>query len=57
MKSTQPILEAAITKAKGLTAADYTEESWKNLQKALTAADAALTAKESQDVVDTAAAI
>lgn len=48
-------LEAAITKAKGLTAADYTEESWKNLQKALTAADAALTAKESQDVVDTAA--
>ena len=48
-------LEAAIAKAKGLTAADYTEESWKNLQMALTAADAALTAKESQDVVDKAA--
>ena len=48
-------LEAAIAKAKGLTAADYTEESWKNLQMALTAADAALTAKESQDAVDKAA--
>ena len=47
-------LEAAIAKAKGLTAADYTEESWKNLQMALTAADAALTAKESQDAVDKA---
>ena len=48
-------LEAAIAKAKALTAADYTEESWKNLQTALTAADAALTAKESQAAVDTAA--
>ena len=48
-------LEAAIAKAKGLTAADYTEESWKNLQMALTAADAALTTKESQDTVDKAA--
>ena len=47
-------LEKAIAKAKGLTAADYTEESWKNLQTALTAADAALTAKESQDAVDKA---
>lgn len=48
-------LEAAIAKAKGLTAADYTAESWAKLQTALTAADTALTAKESQDAVDTAA--
>lgn len=48
-------LEAAIAKAKGLTAADYTADSWNALQTALTAADAALTAKESQDAVDTAA--
>ena len=48
-------LEAAIAKAKGLTAADYTEDSWNALQTALTAADAALTAKESQDAVNTAA--
>ena len=48
-------LEAAIAKAKGLTAADYTEDSWNALQTALTAADTALTAKESQDAVDTAA--
>lgn len=48
-------LEAAIAKAKGLTAADYTAESWAKLQTALTAADAALTVKESQDAVDTAA--
>lgn len=47
-------LEAAIAKAKGLTAADYTEDSWNALQMALTAADAALTAKESQEAVDTA---
>lgn len=49
-------LEAAIAKAKGLTAADYTAESWAKLQTALTAADAALTAKESQEAVDTAGA-
>lgn len=48
-------LEAAIAKAKGLTAADYTAESWAKLQTALTAADTALTAKESQDAVDAAA--
>lgn len=48
-------LEAAIAKAKGLTEADYTAESWAKLQTALTAADTALTAKESQDAVDTAA--
>ena len=49
-------LEAAIAKAQGLTAADYTADSWAKLQTALTAADAALTAKESQNAVDTAAA-
>lgn len=48
-------LEAAIAKAQGLTEADYTAESWAKLQTALTAADAALTAKESQKAVDTAA--
>ena len=48
-------LEAAIAKAKGLTAADYTEDSWNALQMALTAADAVLTAKESQESVDKAA--
>lgn len=48
-------LEAAIAKAKGLTAADYTADSWAKLQTALTAADEALTAKESQDAVNTAA--
>ena len=48
-------LEAAIAKAGALTEADYTAESWAKLQTALTAADAALTAKESQDAVDTAA--
>lgn len=48
-------LQAAITKAEGLTEADYTADSWAKLQTALTAADAALTAKESQDAVDTAA--
>lgn len=48
-------LEAAIAKAGALTEADYTAESWAKLQTALTAADAALTAKESQKAVDTAA--
>ena len=48
-------LVAAIAKAQGLTEADYTADSWAKLQTALTAADAALTAKESQDAVDTAA--
>ena len=48
-------LEAAIAKAGALTEADYTAESWAKLQTALTEADAALTAKESQKAVDTAA--
>lgn len=48
-------LQAAITKAEGLKEADYTADSWAKLQTALTAADAALTAKESQKAVDTAA--
>ena len=48
-------LEAAITKAEGLTEADYTAESWAKLQTALTEAKTALEAKESQDTVDTAA--
>ena len=47
-------LEAAIAKAKGLTAADYTADSCAELQTALTAADAALTAKESQETVEAA---
>ena len=48
-------LEAAITKAEGLTEADYTAESWAKLQTALTEAKSALAAKESQDKVDAAA--
>lgn len=48
-------LEAVITKAQGLTEADYTADSWAKLQTALTAAKSALAAKESQNAVDTAA--
>ncbi len=48
-------LQAAITKAEGLTEADYTAESWAKLQTALTEAKSALEAKESQNTVDTAA--
>lgn len=48
-------LEAAIADAKALTEADYTAESWSALQEALTAAEAALEAKESQDAVTAAA--
>ena len=47
-------LEAAIAKAEGLKEADYTADSWKTLQTALTAAKDAATKKESQDAVDTA---
>lgn len=47
-------LQAAITKAEGLTEADYTAESWAKLQTALTEAKSALEAKESQNTVDTA---
>ena len=47
-------LQAAITKAEGLKEADYTADSWKTMQDALTEAKTALTAKESQDKVDAA---
>lgn len=49
-------LEATIAKAEGLKAADYTADSWKAMQTSLTAAKAALEAKESQEAVDAAAA-
>ena len=49
-------LQAAITKAEGLKEADYTADSWKTMQDALTEAKAALEAKESQDKVDAAEA-
>ena len=48
-------LEAAITAAEALKEADYTADSWSAMQTKLTAAKAALTAKESQSAVDTAA--
>lgn len=47
-------LQAAITEAEGLTEADYTAESWKTMQDALTAAKDALEKKESQTAVDSA---
>lgn len=47
-------LQAAITKAEGLTEADNTAESWKVMQDKLTAAKAALTAND-QATVDAAA--
>ena len=49
-------LAAAIAKAEGLKEADYTADSWKAMQTSLTAAKAALEAKESQEAVDAAAA-
>ncbi len=48
-------LEAAIAKAEGLNAADYTEASWAALQEALTAAKGAQTSFN-QTAIDTAAA-
>ena len=48
-------LEASIASAEGLNEADYTADSWKALQEALTSAKAALEAKESQEAVDNAA--
>ena len=48
-------LEAAIADAETLKESDYTKESWKALQSALTDAQKALDAKESQDAVDNAA--
>ena len=47
-------LEAAITAAEALKEADYTVDSWKALQSALTDAKSALNAKESQEKVDKA---
>ena len=48
-------LENAISTADGLSKDAYTEASWTAMQEKLTAAKEALTAKESQSVVDTAA--
>ena len=47
-------LEAAIAEADNLKEADYTAESWKALQSALSDAQKALEAKESQEAVDNA---
>ena len=47
-------LQAVIKKAEDLTEADYTAESWKTMQDALTAAKDALEKKESQTAVDSA---
>ena len=47
-------LENAISTAEGLSKDAYTEASWTAMQEKLTAAKEALTAKESQTVVDTA---
>lgn len=47
-------LEKAIADAKALKEADYTADSWKALQSALTEAQKALDAKESQEAVDNA---
>ena len=48
-------LSNAIASAEARKEADYTAESWKNMQDKLTAAKEALAAKESQDAVDQAA--
>ena len=48
-------LSEAIASAEALKEADYTAESWENMQDKLTAAKEALAAKESQDAVDQAA--
>ena len=45
-------LENAISTADGLSKDAYTEASWTAMQEKLTAAKEALTAKESQTVVD-----
>ena len=47
-------LEAAIAEADNLKEADYTADSWKALQSALSDAQKALEAKESQEAVDQA---
>ena len=48
-------LEQAIVAAKALNESDYTADSWKAMQTALTAAESAQAAKESQEAVDQAA--
>lgn len=48
-------LNNAIASAEALKEADYTADSWKNMQDKLTAAKEALAAKESQEAVDQAA--
>ena len=47
-------LEQAIVAAKALNESDYTADSWKAMQTALTAAESAQAAKESQEAVDKA---
>ena len=47
-------LKAAVEKAEALKEADYTADSWKALQSALSDAQKALEAKESQEAVDNA---
>ena len=47
-------LEKAIADAKALKEADYTADSWKALRSALSDAEKALEAKESQEIVDNA---
>ena len=47
-------LEQAIAAAKALNESDYTADSWKAMQTALTAAESAQAAKESQTAVDKA---
>lgn len=49
-------LDAAIAKADALKEADYTADSWKAMQTALTEAKTALGAKESQEKVNAAEA-
>lgn len=47
-------LEQAIVAAKALNESDYTADSWKAMQTALTAAESTQAAKESQEAVDKA---
>ena len=60
VKAEQPVsvdtssLEKAISDAEALKEADYTADSWKAMQTALTKAKSALAAKESQTAVDEA---
>lgn len=50
-------LESAIKSAEALTESDYTAATWSKVSEALTAAKSALTAKESQTAVDSAATV